>query len=70
MILAMDGSGRNICVHSIITNVYIKIPDDNVTIQNILSEVALKISCEGGEMTLLDSKFAPLTDDEDKGQSA
>ena len=32
--LATDSSGRNVCVDSIISNVYIKIPDENVCTDN------------------------------------
>lgn len=65
--LATDSSGRNMCVDTIISNVYIRIPDDNVCTQAILSDIAPKISAEERELTLLDSKFVPVTDDDDKG---
>ena len=66
--LATDSSGRNMCVNSIISNVYIKIPDDNVCTQAILCDIASKISSSERELTLLDSKFVPVTDDDDKGE--
>ena len=66
--LATDSSGRSICVDSIITNVYIKIPDSNVNTQTILSDVASKISTDENELVLLDSKFVAITDDDDKGE--
>lgn len=66
--LATDSSGRNMCVDSIISNVYIKIPDDNVCTQAILCDIASKISSSERELTLLDSKFVPVTDDDDKGE--
>ncbi len=62
--LATDSSGRNICVDSI---VYIRIPDDNVGTRSILGDIASKIGTEENELILLDSKFVPITDDEDKG---
>ena len=67
--LATDSSGRSICVDSIITNVYIKIPDDNVSTQTVLTEIACKINSDENELVLLDSKFIPVTDDDDKGQN-
>lgn len=67
--LATDSSGRNICVDSIVTNVYIRIPDDNVSTQSILSEVSSKI-CEESDLVLLDSKFVPITDEAEKGYIA
>ena len=65
--LCSDSSGRNICVDSIITNVYIRIPDDNVGTRSILGDVASKIGAEENDLILLDSKFVPITDDDDKG---
>ena len=65
--LAMDSSGRSMCVDSIVSNVYVKIPDDTVCTQAILSDVAAKIGADDKELTLLDSKFVPVTDDDDKG---
>ena len=50
------------CVDTIISNVYIKIPDNNVCTQAILSE----IGTDEWELTLLDSKFVPVTDDDNK----
>lgn len=62
--LATDASGRNICVDSIITNVYIRIPDGNVNTQSILNEISSKTSNEENDLILLDSKFVPVTDDD------
>ena len=55
------------CVDSIVSNVYVKIPDDNVCTQTILRDIAAKIGTDEKELTLLDSKFVPVTDDDDKG---
>lgn len=66
--LATDSSGRNICIDSIIANVYIRIPDDKVSTKTILSELGSKISAEENELVLLDSKFVPVTDDDEKGK--
>lgn len=65
--LATDSSRRSICVDSIVSNVYIKIPDDNVCTQAILSDIAAKIGTDDKDLTLLNSKFVPVTDDDDKG---
>ena len=54
------------CVDSI-SNIYVKIPDDMCT-QAILCDIASKISSSERELTLLDSKFVPVTDDDDKGE--
>ena len=51
------------CVDSIISNVYIKIPDSNVSLQTILSEVAAKIGESPNDLILLDSKFIEIGDD-------
>ena len=61
--LCLDDSGRNMCVDSIISNVYIKIPDSNVSLQTILSEVAAKIGESPNDLILLDSKFIEIGDD-------
>ena len=53
------------CADSIISNVYIKIPDNNVCTQAVLCDIASKID---RELTLLDSKFVPVMDDDDKGE--
>ena len=58
---------EGMCVDSITSNVYIKIPDDNVCTQAILCDIASKISSSERELTLLESKFVPVTDD-DKGE--
>lgn len=65
--LCTDSSGRNVCVDSIISNIYVRIPDDAVSTQAILSDVAAKTSTDERELTLVDSKFVPITDDDDKG---
>ena len=62
--LAMDSSGRSMCVDSIVSNVYGKIPNDTV---HKLFYVAAKIGTDDKELTFLDSKFVPVTDDDDKG---
>ena len=46
---------------------YVKIPDDNVCTQAILSDIAAKIGTDDKELTLLDSKFVPVTGDGNKG---
>ena len=61
--LCLDESGRNICVHTIISNVYIKIPDSSVSLQSILNEVAGKIGEPPTDLILLDSKFIEIGDD-------
>lgn len=66
--LTTDASGRNICVDTIMSNVYIRIADDNVCAQTILADIAMKSGAEENELTLLDSKFIPVTDDGDKGE--
>ena len=62
-----DSSGRSMCVDSIVSNVYVKIPDDSVCTQAIPSDIAAKIGTDDKDLTLLDSKFVPVTDDDDKG---
>ena len=42
--LCLDESGRNICVDTIISNVYIKIPDSSVSLQGILNEVLNEVA--------------------------
>ena len=63
--LCLDESGRNICVDTIISNVYmyIKIPDSSVSLQSILNEVAGKIGEPPTDLILLDSKFIEIGDD-------
>ena len=61
--LCLDESGQNICMDTIISNVYIKIPDSSVSLQAMLGEVAGKIGESPTELILLDSKFIEIGDD-------
>ena len=61
--LCLDESGRNICVDTIIFNVYIKIPDSSVSLQSIMNEVAGKIGEPPTDLILLDSRFIEIGDD-------
>ena len=59
---------RNIVVDSIISNVYVKIPDSSVSGQEILSAVATKVGCDVNELMMLDAKFVEITDDKGSSQ--
>ena len=48
---------------TIISNVYVKIPDSSVSLQGILNEVAGKIGEPPTDLILLDSKFIEIGDD-------
>lgn len=61
--LGLDQSGRNIIVESTINNVYVKIPENAVSGQAILSVMATKIGCEVADLNLLDVKFIEVSDD-------
>ena len=61
--LCLDESGRNVCVDTIVSNVYVKIPDSMVSLQGILNEVAGKIGEPPADLILLDSKFIEIGDD-------
>lgn len=52
---------------TIITNLYVKIPESEVSMQAILSDVAPKVDCAVEELTMLDSTLVPLTE-EDRGE--
>ena len=54
---------KNVCVDTITSNVYIKIPDSNVSLQGILNEVAAKIGEPPADFILLDSKLIEIGDD-------
>lgn len=64
--LGLDQSGRNIIVDSTINNVYVKIPENSVSAQSILSVIATKVSCEVAELVMLDVKFIEISDDKGK----
>ena len=49
-----------------IENVYIKIPDNSVLVASILVEEGSKIHIPAKQLTLLDSKYAPVSDDKGK----
>ena len=61
--LGLDHSGRNIIVDGTINNIYIKIPENTVSAQAILSAMATKIGCEVAELVILDVKFLEVSDD-------
>ena len=61
--LCLDQSGRNIQVEQTIINIYIKIPENSVSVQSILAAVATKVSCEVHDLVMLDVKFVEITDD-------
>lgn len=64
--LCLDDTSRNILVDSTISNVYIKVPENCVSVQSILTALATKITCEVSDLVMLDVKFLEITDD--KGQ--
>lgn len=55
--------GRNITVESTINNVYVKIPENVVSVESILSAMATKLSCEATDLIMLDVKFIEISDD-------
>ena len=61
--LSLDLSGRNIIVDNTINNVYIKIPENTVSVESILAAIAAKIGCEVTELVLLDVKFIEISND-------
>jgi dTDP-D-glucose 4,6-dehydratase len=61
--LCLDEPGRNILVDHTINNIYIKVPENVVSVQSILSAVATKVSCEANELVILDVKFLEISDD-------
>jgi len=64
--LCLDQTGRNIMVDVTIDNVYIKIPDSSVSVTSILGEVGSKIHIPAEQLTILDSKYVPVSDDKGK----
>jgi hypothetical protein len=64
--LGLDQSGRNIVVENTINNVYIKIPENTVSAQSILSAMATRIGCEAVDLIILDVKFIEINDDKGK----
>ncbi len=64
--LCLDQTGRNIAVDTTIDNVYIKIPDNSVSVGSILAEVGNKVHNPAEQLTLLDSKYVPVSDDKGK----
>ena len=61
--LGFDQSNRNIVVESIINNVYIKIPENSISAQSILSAMAEKIQVDANTLVILDVKFLEISDD-------
>ena len=51
-------------IHS---NEYVKIQDDNVSMEAILHEVGARIGLDAKELVLLDSKFMAISDDAEIG---
>ena len=64
--LGLDQSNRNIIVDSTINNVYIKVPENTVSAQTILSAMATKIGCDASSLVILDVKFLEISDDKGK----
>lgn len=58
--MSTGGNGKSICVDTIISNVYVRLADDNVTPQAILTDISSKITIDVEELVLLDAKFVPL----------
>lgn len=61
--LCLDQSGRNIIVNHTINNIYIKIPENSVSVQSIIAAMASKITCDANELIMLDVKFLEISDD-------
>lgn len=61
--LGLDQSGKNIIVDTIISNVYIKVPENSVSVAAILSTMATKLNCDANELVILDVKFLEISDD-------
>ena len=49
-----------------INNIYIKIPENSLTISAILSALGTKINCSPDELVFLDVNFLEITDDKGK----
>ena len=65
--LNLDDYGK-ITVETTIDNVYVKIPENNLSVSSILSSIASKVTDVGSDdLVLLDAKFIPISD-VDKGQ--
>ena len=63
--LTLDRTGK-ISVNSTLSNVYIKVPESSVSVPAILAEIGKKTSTDPEELTVLDSKLLPVTDDKGK----
>lgn len=64
--LGLDQSGKNIVVDTTINNVYIKIPENEVSGNAILCAMATKIGCDVTDLIMLDVKFIEISDDKGK----
>ena len=60
--LALDHTGRNIVAQSTCENVYVRIPESAVSVPAILEEAGKKLRIPGEDLTILDSKWIPVSD--------
>ena len=61
------GNGRNLCVDTIIRNLFLKLPESTVSAAAILAEAGSRISNLQDELLLLDSKYIPIAADDNTG---
>lgn len=55
-------------IDSIFSNVYVKVPESDVSLQSILNDVAPKLDIPAEELVLLDSTLIPLRPDDERGK--
>ena len=65
--LCADQTGKKMSIDTIIANLYVKIPESEVSVNSILCDVAPKLDCPVEDLTILDSTLVPLPD-EDRGK--
>lgn len=61
--LCPDQSCRSMCIDTVISNLYLKIPESEVSLDAILTAAGPKVDVAMEQLVLLDSTFVPVTDD-------
>ena len=64
--LCLDDNCRNILVDSTVNNVYVKVPENSLSVGSIISAVATKVNIAFEDLVLLDSKLIEVADDKGK----
>ena len=50
-------------IDTVVNNVYIKVPENSLSVRSILSAISTKIGCQCQDLVLLDVNFLEVMDD-------